>query len=349
MKKNIEKMVFVLGCERSGSTWLSNILDAHPNVEFFMEPFADYADLFPGFPERNLYLPSANKDLANLVKIQFEKLSDLKYSFFYKKGKSNIVKYLNKFVIGSYKFVAKKFCMRPPLIIDQYDLLNLNNSKIPYNRQVKKKSKNIVEITKELRLNFKVGVLSNFFPDAKYLVSIRHPGAQINSIIKLFQQGRLGELKKSLLSFFECVRNFKRFEKYMPLIQKCDWENDMEIKLVLWWLINYEILIEDLKAYKLNYYIVYHEKISEDPYKVTSEVLDFCGLTFSKEVKEYIAFSSENNKINDRYSSVNTNRNSRMYYKKKIEDVDENLRKKCEDVLGQYTTLTEISSRYVFK
>ena len=35
--------VFILGCERSGSTWLGNIFDAHADVEFWMEPFADYA------------------------------------------------------------------------------------------------------------------------------------------------------------------------------------------------------------------------------------------------------------------------------------------------------------------
>jgi hypothetical protein len=41
--------IFILGCG-GGSTWVSNILDAHPSVDFYMEPFADYAGIF-GFPE----------------------------------------------------------------------------------------------------------------------------------------------------------------------------------------------------------------------------------------------------------------------------------------------------------
>lgn len=342
----VAKKVFVLGCERSGSTWISNILDSHPDVEFFMEPFADYASIFPGFPERNLYLSCANYDLMNLVKVQFEKLLGLKYSFCYKRGKFTSLQYIDRFLIGMCKQFAKKLCLRPSLIIDQYELLNLNMLKIPIRRKVKKAATNTIEITKELRLNFKVGVLSGIFPNAKYIVSIRHPGAQITSIIRLFQQGALGELRKSLLSFFEYIRNSKRFEGYMPLIQQCDWENDMETKLVIWWLVNYETLIADLKTYGRDYYIVYHEDISEHPHKITSEVLDFCGLTFGKHVKNYIAFSSENKRNNTQYSSLNTNRDSRNYYKKKIRDVDEDLRKKCEDIFSRYATSTEILTHY---
>lgn len=340
------KKVFILGCERSGSTWIANILDSHPDVEFFMEPFADYASIFPGFPERNLYLSNANKNLIKLVRAQYKKLSGLKHSFFYKKDKSNPVRYLDKCLVGSCKFVSRKLCLRPPLIINQYDLLNLNISKMSIKRQFKKAATNTVEITKELRLNFKVGLLSRIFPDAKYIVSIRHPGAQIASILCLFEQGSLGELQKALLSFFEYIRNSKRFEIYMPLIQECDWENDIEIKLVLWWLINYETLVADLKAYKLDYYIVYHEDISEHPSKITSDILDFCGLAFNEQVKEYIAFSSENKRNKKGYSSVDTTRDSRNYYKKKIKDVNEDLRKKCKDIFSKYVTSTEILTHY---
>jgi hypothetical protein len=72
--------VLILGCERSGSTWLSNILDSHPHVEFIMEPFVPRASLFPGFPGRNTYLANASDEIVRLIKNGYENIHDRKFS-----------------------------------------------------------------------------------------------------------------------------------------------------------------------------------------------------------------------------------------------------------------------------
>ena len=88
MNKNNPAHAFILGCERSGSTWLSNVLDAHPDIEFFMEPFADYADLFPGFAGRNLYIEHQSDAMADVLSDGYENLLRNKYFLFYRREKS---------------------------------------------------------------------------------------------------------------------------------------------------------------------------------------------------------------------------------------------------------------------
>ena len=70
--------VFLLGCERSGSTWLANIFDAHPDVELWMEPFADYAELFPAVPDRNAWLGQATPALEVAIRQGYARLPGLK-------------------------------------------------------------------------------------------------------------------------------------------------------------------------------------------------------------------------------------------------------------------------------
>ncbi len=340
------KRVFILGCERSGSTWLSNIFDSHPNVEFFMEPFADYARIFQGFPHRNVYLSRNNVDLTKMVIKEYQTLHKIKYGFFYSPEKSIYFKWLDNFLVDQYQSFAKLVKLRIPLKIHQYKLLNLNTSNMNITQQFKKASDRFFQVTKELRLNFKVGLLARAFPDAKYLVMIRHPGSQISSIIRLFRKGNLGELKRALLSFIEYIQNCHRFEKYWLLVDKYarDKDNNIESKLILWWLINYEVLIEDLKAFDLNFQIVYHESLSENPYQVTSHILKFCQLSFDKQVKNYVYLSSiGNNNIN---SPVDTVRNSANYYKQLINAVELNLQRKIEEVISHENIIKEITCSY---
>lgn len=79
--------VLILGCERSGSTWLANIFDSHPRVNLFMEPFAQYAGLFPGFPDRNVYLEAGN---AKLISNDTRVVVDFKKAVKEKSGKKSL-------------------------------------------------------------------------------------------------------------------------------------------------------------------------------------------------------------------------------------------------------------------
>ena len=187
-------------------------------------------------------------------------------------------------------------------------------------------------VTKELRLNFKVGLLSKIYPDAKYLVSIRHPGAQINSILKLFKKGHLGELRKNLSSFVEYIDQGKRFNNFWHFACLQDFNNNLELKLLLWWMINYTVLIEDLQLNRLNYRIVYHEELSDTPEKVVLDLFEFCDLNYDEQVKDYVRVSSTEK--NSTPSPLNTSRDSANYYKLAINNVSPTLNEIIQKVIS---------------
>jgi hypothetical protein len=332
MKNKMKKKIFILGCERSGSTWLANIFDSHPEVELLMEPFADYANIFPGFPGRNVYLDEGSVDYVNIVKAKYDQLNAVKYPLFYKPGRSIYWKYLDKPIVKQHRIISRLLGKKISNKYLQYQLLNLNTSTMPVTKLPWKNKSPHYEVTKELRLNFKIGYLSKTFPNAVYIVIIRHPGAQITSITELLNNGNLGELKRGLESFVEKIKKYDRFKKYLDLLNVIDWENDFENKLIIWWLINYEVLIDDLSVKRLNYKIISHEELSENTFNNIEILLKFCDLKFDEQVKTYINASSRlQSKIK---SPLDTNRDSAKYYKKKIAAIDPKLNNKIQSIIS---------------
>lgn len=340
MSEKLPTHTFILGCERSGSTWLSNVLDAHPDIEFFMEPFADYAGIFPGFPSRNLYLESHNNTLIDLVKHGYTQLPKMKYPLFYKRGKSVYQKFIDNFFVNCYGIARRTTKFRFPNKIEQFQLLNLNTSKVPIRQQIRKNRLPKVIATKELRLNFKIGLLHKAFPEAKYIIIIRHPGAQIASILKLFKRSSLGELKKSLYSFFDSIYNTNRFDKYHKLQEHFMVNSEMPDMLLLWWLINYEILIEDCKRYGVDFGVVYHEELSESPESEFHRIFTFLGINYPPVVKDYIIASST--KGHTVSSPVDTVRNSARDYKMALSNIEPKMKPKITKLFNSFDVLEEI-------
>ncbi len=340
---NISKnsFTFILGCERSGSTWLSNIIDAHPEVEFFMEPFADYARIFPGFENRNIYLSGSNKRLINLLHDGYNKLFRMKYPLAYKGSNNLYLSAIDRTIIKGYLFFCKAIRMRPIMMVERYSLLNLNTSTIPVSQKPTKLDIRKLVVTKELRLNFKLGLINKAFENAKYIIIVRHPGAEVSSIMRLFKNGNLGELRQSLYSFLDIIYETDRFNKYHKFKSVIDSNSDIVDILLLWWLINYEVLIADCKRFELKYRIVYHEKLSKAPIKEVKDLLSFLGINFTASISDYInkTTKSKNHKAK---SAVDVVRDSANDYQAAIEEVSPLITSKIEHLFGQIDLIEEL-------
>jgi hypothetical protein len=344
------KPVFILGCERSGSTWLSNIFDFHPDVEFFMEPFADYTAIFPGIPGRNIHLSNPDQKQINAVKTGYQHLFSLKYPLFYKPGRSLYFKKADRFFIHWLQKLLRVLKTRLPLRIQRYNLLDLHISQIPVHWQTRKNKNpsSTVAVTKELRLNFKIGLISRVFPGTLYFVVLRSPGAQISSIKRLFQKGSLSELHQALQTFFKDIINISRFDKYRKVINYtgCPGSGDMDVKLILWWLINYDVLLEDLEHHGCKFQLVCHEEISESPYEVVSQIFDFVGLKVVEEVQAYLEMSTNAHHHQVR-SNLDTLRDSANFYKQAIKAVDPVLSQKTRETFQYFYHSETINSHLV--
>jgi hypothetical protein len=282
-------LTFLLGCERSGSTWLGNILDAHEEVDFIMEPFAPYASLFPGFPHRNLYVRESSTAVEELVRQRLGSVLAKKYPLLYQPGRSMHWKVADHYVMKAFRTVHQRLSGAPPLKYLQWELLNLNHSKVPLGMQGRRKSPRRHFVLKELRLNLKMRLLVKAVPEARFLVIVRNPAAQLTSIRRWMEKGYLHELAVALKSLSANPSQHQYPDHY----GKWFGNGNLGHVLVAWWFLNYELLLADLRDSGVPMMLIRHEELAAGPSVWSEKILAFLGLSPSQSVKEYIQWSTE--------------------------------------------------------
>lgn len=287
--ENLKPLTFLLGCERSGSTWLGNILDSHEEVEFLMEPFAPYANIFPGFPHRNLYIREPSADIEEILRQGMASLHPKKYPLMYRPGRSLQWQTADRYAMQTVRWAYTHLRGTEMLKYQQWALLNLNNSKVPLSMQIQKAwpPKNFV--IKELRLNLQMRMLVKAIPYARFIVIIRNPSAQLTSVRRLLEQGSLQELGVTLKTLRSYVLNNEHLRRYRKWAQ----DGDLDDLLVLWWVLNYEMLISDLKECGVPLLLIRHEELSADPAKWSEKIFSFLGLSMGQSVEKFLHISTE--------------------------------------------------------
>jgi hypothetical protein len=320
-------MLFVLGCERSASTWMANVFDSHPEVELLMEPFAPYADLFPGLPGRNDYLGTSGQGYSDQILSGYRKATACKHPLLWRPGKPPGLRRIDELAVKCLEFGSKGLRRSPPLFALRYRLLSLNQADLRREIQLSKPSPPQLRVTKELRLNFKVHLLHRVYPDARYVVTIRDPAAQVASILRLMKNNHLTELRSTLPEFFRLVREAPQLDLYRDLIRDVDIVGPglpSAQDLLRWWAINYDVLIRDLIALDSEFMIVRHERMSADPLATTADLLDFSRLSHHPQVAEFVRVSSSTS--GDPNSPVDTRRQSKPYAQAGVDQADPALR-----------------------
>jgi len=313
-----EAPLFILGVERSGSTWLSNIFDASEEVLFYMEPFAPFNEVFRGFPSRLTYLDGANAFLEEVVSEGFGRLRSYKYPLFDRHDAGPWRRRAAHAVMTGYAAAARLARMGKPVTYTRYQQLNLNRLRNEELSRVRKLPEHCLTCIKELRLNFKVKLLADLFPGARFVVIIRNPLSQAYSAHKLFERNSLIQLRRHLYAFVETASRVDRFEKYRRALASLD-EDTLLHRFVTYWFINYNTLLEDLEAIDGTYRIVTHEELSERPQAVARDLFAFAGLSYGEAVERYIEASTTASSDGPK-SDVDTARNSRTYYRQALKE-----------------------------
>ena len=287
---------FILGCERSGSTWLLNMLDHSPQVLTYLEPFADYINHIKSFPPRYLYAEKSFKP-DPLFESLFDDLYKEKYSFLYKPGGS-------LFSYSLDRILSSKVNLKG---IGRADFRELLKADAPLRRK-RRRSQIQVSVIKELRLNFKLELIAEVFPKSKIVVAIRDPLLQIQSISNWIGKGRLVEFARNLDYF---IHYLSRQESLKPFCKGFDMMETLSFydKLSIYWIVNYEVLIRDVKNSKLDYIVLKNEDIILNGRTKLEEMLDFLSIDDCVEVKKYFMRSSNSSDL-DVSNPLNTNRNA---------------------------------------
>lgn len=325
--------VFLLGGERCGSTWVANILDAHPDVELWMEPFADYAALFPGVPDRNVWVGEATPELQAAIREGFATLPGLKYPLFHCRGGSPRLLRAEQTLLRTARRWLRVGLHLNLRALARYELLQLNAIDTPVGRLTRKRPAPPVEVTKELRLNFKVGLLRDCFPLARFVVVVRHPGAQVASILSWMRRGRLGELARALEAFAARLREQDRLAPFEKALTDLPAARTLEGRLVAWWGVSYSVLLGDLAACGARHRVLRHERLCEATSDEVAALLAFVGLPADPAVDRYLEWSSATEPQGG--SPTETVRHSAESSRAAIRYVGEPVREACGTVLGR--------------
>lgn len=304
---------FVLATERSGSTWLANIFDAHPQTLLLMEPFTPSLQLFPAVPPRHVYVSKPSPQVIDAVWSSWTSLESAKHSLLSRPGCPRALDAVDEKVLFLMSRAARRVGLRPNLRLSRQHHLNLHQLHVPTDRRTRKRKGHLIEVIKELRLNFKVPLLQRTFPGSRYVVIVRHPGAQLGSIVRMMSRGRLVELRASLPALTTLVNDSDRFAEYREAAAHAD---SFERLLAFWWIVNNDVLLHDLDRLRCPYEVLRHETLSESPLEEAERALAHVGLASTAEVRDFVQWSSST--CGDPSTPVDTRRNSRSYSKSSI-------------------------------
>jgi hypothetical protein len=301
--------VFVLGCERSGSTWVANILDAHPDVELWMEPAADYAGLLPELADRNAWCGAPAAREVESLRAGLAGLARAKYPLLYRPGRWPGLRAVDTRAARAVRTACRRASRPTPAWVSRYELLNLHTSQIPARLQTRKHRAPRQVVVKELRLQLKANLVAAAFPAARAIVTLRDPVTQVASMVRLLGTGGLAELGRALHRFPDAVARQPRLRPWAELVRAAERAEGPAPRLALYWLVAYQTLLEDLEACGLPHRVVRHEVLSRDPEAGGAELLAWCGLPPSAEVMRYVRWSSATEAAEP--AAVDTSRHSK--------------------------------------
>lgn len=302
--------IFILGIQRSGTTWAANIFDASPDTLLFMEPFAPSFGLFPGFPETSFFLNSAPPEITRQLREDMHRqLYRRKFLFSsrslrdprYFRVERGVARMLESFS----NYIPQTISHRG----SQFGLLNLNRMERSYPIYPKFGTPQH-RVVKELRFAGKIPLLLDAFPSARYLVVVRNPHATVHSMLNWFAQDRLSELRSELNSFIEKLEVQSIGSEYKKLIAAIG-RDDLARRAALYWRVSYETMVRKLDG-NTAFRLLPYEALASQPTSIATDLFEWAGIPWAPSVTEYITYSSGENPKEP--GAINTVRRSASYY-----------------------------------
>jgi hypothetical protein len=320
--------IFVLGCQRSGTTWLANILDSSPDLLLFMEPFSAPYGIFPEFPSQFFFSERSSPRLDYLLQKKMP-LKLLRY-----KGMISQRSLYDPKWFKIEKWLCKVGCKSMGMLPHQikkkllnFQLLNLNRMDTDLPLYPKNNQPTFWAI-KELRFAGKIPVLLSAFPQARFLVIIRHPAATVHSILTWFGRGRLTELRHDLETYLEKIETQPIAAPYKDLIARCR-QRGLAHKVALYWRVSYETLLKQLNHNPNTYFLVY-EKLASQAEVTVEQLFAKFDIPLSASVKDYLAYSSKTEL--EEVTAITTVRDSATHYKGWCDKISDDTRHAVEEM-----------------
>jgi len=301
-------IVFLLGCQRSGTTWLANIFDASPDTLLFMEPFSPPYGIFPEFPGVWEYFDESTPALDRLLCEDMPARLMRYKSLVSPESIADPSRFRRERSIARR---ARRFAP-PPLRrrIRKFELLNLNRLDDDYPLYPKSTAPALAAV-KELRFAGKVPVLRHAFPQASFVVIMRHPAATVHSILGWFARGRLVELRADLDHFLDALEAQPVGEEYRGHIARCR-GGGLADTVALYWRVSYETMFRRLEGDSRAQLLVY-ERLASRPRETAVEMFERLQTPWAPSLDDYLERSTHAGL--ETSSPIDTRRESATYYR----------------------------------
>lgn len=255
--------IFIVGIERSASTWVSNLIDSHPDTEVFMEPMSIFTTRFTQWPDR--FKKIANPDeRAKYFRRELQILKERKRWLLTQVSDQSIVWNID---LTLAEFLVRKK-IASDLIIDFYELNFHRKNSYQY---IPKSEMPRLDVVKSLRLNFNPDLILQIDPSAKLIITLRDMASNLRSILKQFERGHLSELRELLNERYGNVDEATVFD---------------------YWRESYNSLFHYVDNSSLPYFVFDHTKMLLNPNQVIKDLLDFIGLQKAESVINYLEASN---------------------------------------------------------
>jgi hypothetical protein len=251
---------FILGVERSATTWVSNIIESHPETRVYMEPLSRNVSGLRSWPRRFVEVEESTL-WSRYFQREFERVKE-QGRFFLTRCKDNEMAWK---IDAYFASLAAEYMG----LVSANDFNNLNFHRINSDYSFPKSKQNLC-VVKEVRLNYNTDILKEVNSDVKVIVPLRGYGPVVKSIKKYFRKGSLIELREDLS---------EEYGEYMS-----------EEVIFDYWYKSYNSLLKGMDRNGIDYKVLYHEDLIKGGQKV-SDIFAWLGVEKTPTIDEYISES----------------------------------------------------------
>ena len=300
------KINWIVGVPRSGTTWLGKIFDSHPDVLYRNEPDEEIRSemLPPVCPVEDLerYRDVAHAYLERLIDTRtlrsagslpvFRKNYQTRKAYWLRSGMVRGL-HLSNFATRGTWWQSNK------AIPDFIDRAGWPQPTI---------------VIKSVSAHGRVRLFLEALPGSRIVYIIRHPCAQVASMLRGFALGKFGDqsLVQDLRRHLNVWRLARRHRGVGPrhlLSELSELEHFTALpnveKLAYWWAMINQKTIEDLTG-RCGVSIVRYEDLAADPVRVVRKLFAFTGLTWDPQSSAFMLKSTTSNG-RDRYYGIKKN------------------------------------------
>jgi len=282
-----ERLVFLLGAPRSGTSWMGKIFDSHPDVIYRHEPDLIATDsILPSMclgDDAELHKGRASRYIEQLTQTATVKTVGSP-PLFRKRNQSRVALTARKGAVLLFQVALQLGATR------QW----ARNARIPDFLPGSAQPSRIV--IKSISALGRVRLFANAAPEARIALIVRDPRAQVASVLRGISLSKFDN--EASVDTILLVPQSKRYGLTKEQLSAMT----IEEKLTWNWVIMYEKALADLAAVRHGR-IVRYDDFVKDPLAHAREILDFAGLSWNQQTEDFI-LESTRGKGKDRYYGV---------------------------------------------